>query len=120
MPGKIVHIEFPSADSDRAQGFWNGLFGWSFGDSGMPEMDYRMADLGDGVGAAIYSAESQPPGHAFYYYDTDDINASIARIRELGGKADDRQPVPGHGWFAVCADTEGNDFRLWQQDSGAA
>ena len=119
MPGKIVHIEYPSTDSDRAQGFWNGLFGWSFGESVMPGMEYRMADLGDGVGAAIYTG-AESLGHPHYYYDTDDINASIEKIRDLGGKADDRQPVPGHGWFAVCADTEGNDFRLWQQDSGAA
>jgi predicted enzyme related to lactoylglutathione lyase len=28
-------------------------------------------------------------------------------------------PVPGHGWFAPCRDTEGNRFSLWQQDEGA-
>ena len=28
-------------------------------------------------------------------------------------------PVPGMGWFALCSDTEGNDFGLWQTDPGA-
>ena len=47
MAGEIVHVEFPAADADRAQRFWSGLFGWEFEDSGMPEMDYRMAQTGD-------------------------------------------------------------------------
>jgi predicted enzyme related to lactoylglutathione lyase len=29
-------------------------------------------------------------------------------------------PVPGHGWFAACRDTEGNAFSLWQGDEAAA
>jgi predicted enzyme related to lactoylglutathione lyase len=118
MAGEIVHIEFVAEDADRAQRFWNGLFGWEFGDSGMPEMDYRMAQTGEGSGAAIYAGEN--PGHPKYYFDTGDIDASSARVRELGGSADDKTPVPGHGWFAACKDSEGNEFHLWQADAAAA
>ncbi len=38
---------------------------------------------------------------------------------EFGGEAGDKSPVPGHGWFAACKDTEGNAFHLWQRDSSA-
>jgi predicted enzyme related to lactoylglutathione lyase len=117
MAGEIVHIEFPSEDADRAQRFWNGLFGWEFGDSGMPGMDYRMARTGPESGAAIYQADER--GHASYYYATDDIDASCARVRELGGTAAAKSPVPTHGWFAACNDSEGNVFHLWQADSAA-
>jgi uncharacterized protein len=112
-----VHIEFPAEDADRAQGFWQSLFGWSFQDSGMPGMDYRMAQAGGG-GVAVYPSD-QRPGHPNFYFATDDIGASIATVRELGGEADDRAPVPGHGWFARCSDSEGNAFHLWQQDESA-
>src|SRR6476661_10319983 len=98
MAGEIVHIEFLCGDVDRAQRFWSGLFGWQFGDSGMPEMDYRMAQTGEGSGAAIYAGEN--PGHPKYYFATEDIDASSARVRELGGEAEAKSPVPGHGWFA--------------------
>jgi predicted enzyme related to lactoylglutathione lyase len=27
--------------------------------------------------------------------------------------------VPGFGWFAACADSEGNALHLWQADSSA-
>lgn len=36
------------------------------------------------------------------------------------GRAEDKQPVPTHGWFAACKDTEGNSFSLWQADPNAA
>jgi uncharacterized protein len=117
VAGKIVHIEIPCEDVDRGQRFWRGLFGWSFGQSVMPDMEYRMADLGNGVGAAVYQAET---GHPSYYYDTDDIEATIAKVKELGGQADDKMPVPTHGWFAACKDSEGNAFHLWQNDPNAA
>ena len=54
MAGEVVHYEFPSEDADRAQRFWSGLFGWTFRDSGMPGMDYRMAQAGDRAAAAVY------------------------------------------------------------------
>ena len=34
--------------------------------------------------------------------------------------AADKQPLPTHGWFAACVDTEGNNFSLWQSDPNAA
>ena len=118
MAGEVVHMEFPAEDADRAQRFWSGLFGWSFQDSGMPDMDYRMAQASERAGAAIYPSQERP-GYPNYYLDTDDIDAALGKVRELGGEANDKAPVPGHGWFAPCKDSEGNAFHLWQSDSSA-
>jgi predicted enzyme related to lactoylglutathione lyase len=117
MAGEIVHVEFAAGDIDRAQRFWSGLFGWQFGDSGMPGIDYRMAQTAPGVGAALYADENR--GHPKYYFATDDIDSSSAQVRELGGTAADKSPVPTHGWFAACTDSEGNEFSLWQADPAA-
>ena len=84
----------------------------------MPEMDYRMAQITESAGAAIYPSEDKV-GHANVYHAVDDIDASLAKVRELGGSAEEKAPVPGHGWFAPCIDTEGNSFHLWQGDSSA-
>jgi hypothetical protein len=113
--GEVVHYEISATDVDRAQGFWEGVFGWSFGE-GMPEMDYRMARVSDAAGVALQPGE---PGHPHVYLDTDDVDGSIAKVRELGGEAADKSPVPTHGWFSACKDTEGNAFYLWQADSNA-
>jgi uncharacterized protein len=53
------------------------------------------------------------------YFDVDDIKVGAARLQELGGKADEPQPVPGMGWFVTGADTEGNPIGLWQTDPSA-
>ena len=119
MPGRIVHFELVAADADRASGFWGGLFGWEIGASAMEGFDYRMFPVGEGQSGAVFPAEERP-GAPIVYFDTDDIDASIARVRELGGTADDKQPVPTHGWFAACKDTEGTSFSLWQNDETAA
>ena len=53
------------------------------------------------------------------YFDVDDINDGVARVQELGGKADQPMPVPQMGWFATCVDPHGNEFGLWQNDESA-
>lgn len=120
MAGEVVHIEFPSTDVDRAQRFWGGLFGWEFGATAMPDFDYRMAQTSERSGVAVFEATIRTPGHPSYYFDTDDIEASRAKVTELGGQAEEKQPVPTHGWYAKCSDSEGNEFYLWQSDSSAA
>jgi predicted enzyme related to lactoylglutathione lyase len=120
VAGKIVHFELLAADADRAQSFWSGLFGWQIGGSVMEGFDYRMFQAADDQGGAIYPSEDKPGSGPVVYFDTDDIDASVAKVRELGGTADDKQPVPSQGWFAACRDTEGNSFSLWQPDSNAA
>ena len=118
MAGKVVHVEIGAADTDRAQGFWSGVFGWEVGPPMSPEMDYRMFRTGENEGGAISGGAE--PGNFTVYLDTDDIDASLAKVRELGGEAGDKTPVPTHGWFAACRDTEGNAFSLWQGDESAA
>ncbi len=115
MAGKLVHFEIKAGDVDRSVGFWSGIFGWQFGDSGMPGLDYRMTQTSPEQGGGIYGSE-QPGGPLTIYFDTDDIDASRAKVQELGGSAETKQPVPGHGWFAACQDTEGTSFSLWQGD----
>jgi len=53
------------------------------------------------------------------YYDVDDIDAHVAKVRDSGGEAEDKMPVPSMGWFSQCKDPEGNSFGLWQTDSSA-
>jgi len=118
MAGKLVHVEINAADSERAQGFWSGVFGWEIAPPMSPEMDYRMFQTGEGQGGAIVGTDEKGPLRV--YFDTEDIDASIAKVRELGGQAEDKMPVQSYGWFAGCKDTEGNAFSLWQSDESAA
>jgi len=114
MAGKLVHFEIPAGDADRAKSFWSGVFGWEFGDSAMPGVEYYMVRTGEDQGGAVMPSEG--PFGIVVYFDTDDVDASITKVRENGGKADDKQPIPHVGWFTNCTDTEGNHFSLFQSD----
>src|SRR5919202_6822367 len=115
MAGQIVHFEVKAEDPDRATEFYRSVFGWDFSDSGMPGIDYRMVRTGESQGGGLYQSDDRD-GHLTIYFDTDDIDATIAKIRESGGQVDEKRPIPGVGWFAAAKDTEGNAFSLFQSD----
>ena len=116
MGKRLVHVEFPAQDLERAKKFWEGVGGWSVNDSGMPGMQYLMWQEGD-QGGGIYSMEGQSGTKV--YLGSEDIDADIAKVRELGGDAEEKQPIPGVGWFTGCKDSEGNEFSLFQGDDSA-
>jgi predicted enzyme related to lactoylglutathione lyase len=116
MAGQMVHFEVPAADTGRSREFWGSLFGWEFQAYEGSPTEYLMTRTGEQQGGAI----SEGDGSGIrVYFDVDDINASTAKVRELGGEAGDAGPVPGMGWFAVCKDNQGNEFGLWQTDPEA-
>jgi uncharacterized protein len=117
MAGKIVHVEIPVDDTAAGRAFWGGLFGWQF-ESFPGPFEYHMARLADDQGGALTNMEPGKRGLRSYF-DTDDINAGVARVRDLGGEAGDAMPVPAMGWFAICKDDQGNEFGLWQTDTSA-
>ena len=115
MAGKIVHFELVATDAERAKRFYSSLFDWKFKNMNVPGMDYFMTE-GDEPTGAIYADEGGAKGAPIVYFSTDNIDASVKTVRELGGSADDKLPIPGQGWFSACVDTEGNKFSLYQAD----
>ena len=118
MAGELVHYEIPADDTAKAREFWGGLFGWQFQEYPGPS-EYHMARISDSSGAAITNMEPGKRGSRAYLA-VDDINAGAARVRELGGEANDPMPVPSMGWFTTCTDPHGNEFGLWQTDASAS
>jgi uncharacterized protein len=116
MGKKVVHLEFPAQDLERSKKFWEGVGGWEIKDSGMPGMQYLMWQSED-QGGGIYSMEGM--SGTVVYLGTDDIDADLGKVRELGGEAEDKQSIPKVGWFARCKDSEGNEFSLFQGDDNA-
>src|SRR5262245_62689891 len=93
MAGQMVHIEIPAGDTAKAQGFYGGLFGWQFEEFPGAPGGYYMTRFSDTQGGAIMGAEGSGRG-ARTYFDVDDINAGVARVKELGGEAGEATPVP--------------------------
>ncbi len=117
MGKRVVHVEFPAQDVERGRKFWEGVGGWSVKDAGMEGMQYLMWQEGD-QGGAVYSMEGQ--SGTMVYLGSDDIDSDLAKVKELGGEAGDKQAIPHIGWSARCKDSEGNDFSIFQSDESVA
>ena len=119
MAGQMVHIEIPAGDTGKAREFWGGLFGWEFQAYEGSPTEYHMTRISETSGGAITADDGSSKGPRVYF-DVDDINTGVARVKELGGETSDAMPVPSMGWFATCTDTQGNEFGLWQNDPSAS
>jgi uncharacterized protein len=120
MAGKPVHVEIPAADSKRGMKFYGELFGWEWSDWGPDApMEYNMTRFTEDTGGALYPSENGGSG-ILVYFDVEEINAAVARVKELGGKPEEVMPIPGVGYSAHATDTEGNRFGLFQSDESVA
>jgi predicted enzyme related to lactoylglutathione lyase len=115
MAKRIVHVEFPAQDAERGKKFWEGVGGWTLNDAGMPGGQYLMFQEAD-WGGAVFKMDQLPASGTTIYLGSDDIDADLVKVRELGGEAEEKQPIPSIGWFARCKDSEGNEFSLFQSD----
>jgi uncharacterized glyoxalase superfamily protein PhnB len=104
--GDLYYFTLPVHDLARAQAFFGAVLGWQFPD---PQQGH-IANISAPPGGI---AEVQGGGstRAQLWFVVDDIHAAVAKIRELGGTADD--PVLyDSGWSADCVDDQGTTFNL--------
>jgi len=127
MAGEMVHFELIVKDADKAQAFWSGRvrLGLRAYDAG--RWTTGMAQIDDKIGSRDLRPRTKARGIRNVYLATDDIEASIAKVRELGGRS--RRQVPCANTRLVspaCKDNQGIAFHLWagptrlQPDAAAA
>jgi predicted enzyme related to lactoylglutathione lyase len=117
VAGNLVHFEFPADDSGRSTAFWGSLFGWDFAEH-QAGSGYHMTQTPQPGGAVQDRQEGQ--SGITVYFDTDDVDATAAKVESLGGSVVmPKTPVPSMGYFAICQDTEGNAFGIWESDESA-
>ena len=114
---KIVHFEIPADDTTRARNFYGELFGVEWQTYEGP-VEYHMFGNEDQTGGGLMPRQPGQEG-LVVYFNTEDIDSAREKVQQLGGTIEEKQPVPGMGWFAHAKDTEGNRFSLWQSDENA-
>lgn len=108
MPGQLNWFEMPAADTGRARAFYGALLGWDTSEFGG---DYHVITNGPAGAIAPREAEFS---HPRVYFATDDIDASVKRVHELGGTGADVVTMPGIGRIAHCQDDQGVPFSLYE------
>lgn len=114
MAGDLVYFTIQAGDPERAKEFYGALFGWEFTPGNVPGgfniegTEPRGGLFGGGSGSA-----------PSVYFSVDDIEAAVAKVRELGGEADDPEEIRS-GYMTSCRDDQGREFNLWapKEDAG--
>ena len=117
----ISWFEIPSADIDRAQKFYETIFGISMIPMDFPQLQMRMFPTEGpmNVGGAIclsgdFYKPSADSGPLVYLNANPDVQIVLDKIEGAGGKivVPKTEISPEHGHMAVFLDTEGNRVAL--------
>jgi hypothetical protein len=117
----ITWFEIPADNPERAKAFYSSLFDWNI--SPFPGGgEYWHIDTGgaDDTPDGALKRRKQPQEPVVNYVSVDSVDKFADKIAKLGGKiCMTKTAVPQMGYFAVCQDTEGNAFGIWQSDANA-
>jgi predicted enzyme related to lactoylglutathione lyase len=107
--GALCLNQLNTSDPAAAQTFYGELFGWTFQGVQSGGQEYWGINNGERLNGGMMQSE---PSSWLAYFTSADLDASAARIGELGGRLIvDPAPVPG-GRIAVAADPQGAVFAL--------
>ena len=109
----IVHIEIPTKNGKESGEFFEKLFGWHIEHD--EQMDYTMWDPHEGPGGGFSPVgENVKPGDVLIYVNSEDIEADLKKVAELGGTVlQEKMEIPTIGWFGIFKDPTGNMIALY-------
>jgi len=116
-PGTPCWVILVTPDPDRTGSFYAGLFGWSVPAAGGGFVTVE-SDEGEVAGVLALPADAAQAGAAsrwLIYLATEDVGASLQRVRASGGEIVAPAFDVGHlGRMAMAADGMGAQFGLWE------
>ncbi|PYJ26890.1 MAG: glyoxalase [Verrucomicrobia bacterium] len=117
----IAWFEIPADNPERAKAFYSNLFGWTI--NPFPgSSDYWHIDTGgaDASPDGALKKRKHPQEPVVNYVSVDSVDKFADKIAKLGGKISmAKTAVRQMGYFAMCQDTEGNAFGIWETDPNA-
>jgi predicted enzyme related to lactoylglutathione lyase len=117
MAPRVVHLELHTGNLARACAFYASLLGCGFERVSAGNGSYLAMDLGSGLGGGVVECGADR-GRWLPYAEVEDIGATTARARDLGGAVLlDSREGPG-GWRSVVATPDGGEIALWQPKAG--
>ncbi len=108
----IDYIEFNVTDMAESQRFYSEAFGWAFNDYGP---DYAGIRSGEGEVGGFRSDAPVVPGGPLVILYSDDLEASLDRVRAAGGTiVTEPFEFPGGRRFHFT-DPSGNELAVWSE-----
>ena len=122
----VVHFEMPYTDQERVARFYQAAFGWRVQILGADMNDYvlattaetdakRGAPAGAINGGFFRKKPDWPAQYPAVVIAVDDVQASMQKIRDAGGKVlGEPMEIPGVGLYVAFLDTEENRASILQ------
>ena len=110
---ELGYVTFAAPDTAHAIAFYGELFGWAGAPGDTGEGYVHVANTRLPLGLTPGPADEPP----VLYFRVDDLDPYTERVVALGGAVEHRQDYDS-GPSAVCVDTEGRRFHLWQPAPG--
>ena len=114
MANPLCHFELMVNDTKKAQAFYGAIFDWDFDTDSMP--GYTLINAGTEPTGAMFKKPDAAPGVcANIYFQVPDIDATLKRVGEGGGKVlVPKTEIPNVGHFAMFTDPEGISVGIMQ------
>lgn len=111
-PGATNWFELMTTDIAAATAFYTEVLGWKHEESDMPTGAYTVFSNNDVQIAGMMAMPEMRPAWGLYF-ETTDVDESIGKVTELGGKVlAEPQSVENVGRFAFVTDPQGAAFGL--------
>jgi len=122
MANTFGWVEIRTKDIEKTADFYEKLFGW----------EVIAKDLADGLDVWIFDTGDEPriqnlrrggiwlrpkdePLGVVVYIEVDNIDATLEKAKELGGKIVTPKTPQGPAFRACFTDPDGNLFGLWEE-----
>jgi predicted enzyme related to lactoylglutathione lyase len=121
MAGEITFFELGVEDAERGRAFYGGLFDWRF-ERGPSGEGWAIAT--GGTPGGMHGGD--PGAGAYVFFAVDDLDGTLARVRDLGGAVEemdldgDERSIARFGRFKLCRDDQGSPFGLHEPPTPSA
>lgn len=123
MPNRIAWLEVSSTDVPASAEFYRKLFDWPIVtdvESNYTKTSFSRGETGIGF-MPVDEAQRVAPGSVQVYVEVDDVDAAVARAKELGAPIHvPKTQVPSGGWMAIVGDPGGNRIGFIQWVAAAS
>jgi predicted enzyme related to lactoylglutathione lyase len=115
-PGALCWNELASPDLDASPAFYKGLFGWDLEAFEGGPMRYLTIKNGEANNGGMRETQPEEPPNWLVYFAVDDVDATMARVGELGGGTVAGPFEMAMGKIGIVHDPQGAVFALYAGD----
>lgn len=120
--GQFIWYDLITTDIEGATRFYTEILGWGTQVWNGPPPYTMWENEGVPIGGVVRIGEGMGDGppHWLAYVSVDDVDATVSRAVELGGKLHSGpKDIPGSGRYAILSDPQGASFAIYRASSSS-